>query len=166
MGDKKIIGFILLAVGIVNLASRQGWISGEYFLVGLGAVFLIAYFVRQRPIGFLIPACILIMLGFYSNMLNAGRLFLKGNVEGAAFFFFMAIAFYMVFFIHNARKERNGKRAGWAVVTGTALAAFGVFVFAAGHWDITKWLGMAERYWPLLLIAAGLYLVFTKKPKQ
>jgi len=166
MGDKKIIGFILLAIGIVNFASRQGWISGEYFLIGLGAVFLIAYLVRRRPIGLLIPACILIMLGLYANMQNSRVLFLNGNVEGAAFFFFMAIAFYMIFLIHNARKESTGKRAGWAAVTGTALAAFGIFVFAADRWDITKWLVLVDRYWPLILIASGLYLVFTKKHKQ
>ncbi|HKL10039.1 MAG TPA: hypothetical protein VJ990_01265 [Clostridia bacterium] len=166
MGDKKIIGFILLTIGIVNFASRQGWISGEYFLIGLGAVFLVAYFVRRRPIGFLIPACILLMLGFYSNIQNSGALLLSNNLEGAAFFFFMAIAFYLIFFIHNTRNESNGKRAGWAVVTGTALAAFGIFVFAAGHLDIAEWLILVDRYWPLILVAAGLYLVFSKKNKQ
>jgi len=166
MKDKKIIGLILLAIGIVNFASRQGWISGDYFLIGLGAVFLLAYFVRQRPIGFLIPASILIMLGLYSNMQKASVFFLNEKVAGSAFFFFMAIAFYMIFFIHNARNEGEGKKAGWSVVVGTALAAFGIFVFVAGNWDIGKWLIFMDRYWPLILIAFGLYLVFFKKTGQ
>jgi hypothetical protein len=166
MGNKKIIGLILILIGLINFASRQGWIAGEYFLIGLGAVFLIAYFIRQRPIGFLVPSCILILLGTYANLQNSSLLFMNGRMEGAAFFFFMAIAFYLIFFIHNFRNGSLERKTIWPAIVGTALTAFGIFVYAVEYWNITKFLIGINRIWPLILIVIGLYLILTKQRKN
>ncbi len=166
MGNKKIIGLILVLIGLINFASRQGWISGEYFLIGLGAVFLIAYFIRQRPIGFLIPACILILLGTYANLQSSRFLFMNGRMEGATFFFFMALAFYLIFFIHNISNESLKKKMVWPAIVGIALTAFGIFVYAVEYWDIAEVLIAINRFWPLILILIGLYLILTKQKKD
>ncbi|MBK5252089.1 MAG: hypothetical protein JJE29_05595 [Peptostreptococcaceae bacterium] len=166
MGNKKIIGLILVLIGLINFASRQGWISGEYFLIGLGSVFLIAYFIRQRPIGFLIPACILILLGTYANLQSSRLLFMNGRIEGAAFFFFMAIAFYLIFFIHNTKNGSLDRKTVWPAIVGIALTVFGIFVYAVEYWDITELLIGINRFWPLILILIGLYLILTKKKKD
>jgi hypothetical protein len=166
MGNKKIIGLILILIGLINFASRQGWISGEYFLVGLGAIFLIAYFIRRRPMGFLVPACILILLGIYANLQNSSLLFMNGRMEGPTFFFFMAIAFYLIFFIHNISNGSLDRKTVWPAIVGTALTAFGIFVYAVEYWDITELLIGINRFWPLILVLMGLYLILTKQKKN
>ena len=162
MGNKKMIVAILILMGVINFASRKGLISGEYFLIGIGAVFFIAYFIRQRPKGFLVPGCILISLGVYANLQNSKLIVMNGRMEGPAFFFFMAIAFYLMFFIHNFRNDSLDRKMVWPAIVGTALTAFGIFVYASEYWDIVEILIGINRFWPLILIVLGLYLIFTK----
>lgn len=163
MKDRRMIGLVLVAVGAISFASRFGWLSGEYFLMGIGAVFLIAYYIQNRSIGFLIPACILIALGLFVNIESGRLLFFRRQAGGALFFFFMALAFYMMSFLHRLGNDRPGRKAVWPVIVGTALTAFGVFVYGVEHWklnwNLTRWLVLIDRFWPLILIAAGLFMV-------
>ena len=161
MKDRRILGIILIAIGAVSMAARFGWLSGDYMLMGLGAVFLAGYYLRGRPIGFLVPACVLLAIGLFSNV-QSGRWFHVGSrLGGALFFFFMALAFFMVQALHRLGRGDREKKLRWPAIVGTALAAFGVFVYGAEHWNLGRWLAVAGRFWPLVLVAVGLYMIFS-----
>ena len=140
---RLLAGTILIVVGLLSyLNPRIDILRTEYLLVGLGAIFIVAYFV-MRKYGLLIPGCILSGLGlgvtFDHSLRNVG----DGPQLGLGLGF---IAIYLIGFLLERRRQ------WWPLVPGTVLVLSG--------FDLTE---DAAAYffdhWELMLVVIGVLLV-------
>jgi hypothetical protein len=155
------IGTILIVLGLVFFVGQFLDLEGPLFLVGLGSVFLAAYAIGRRLLGFLIAGNVLLAIGVFSGLENA--LVIPGTLAGALFFVMLGAAFVGVYVIHSRVAASWGTR-NWAIITGLGLWAFALFVLAVEYavllppavWD-TLW-----RLWPLLLIGIGIWQILAR----
>ena len=141
----------LVTLGIVVLLSDlvAGGFVGGLFLLGLAAVFAVLYFMeiegRRRNWWAIIPAGVLTVL---AAMAILGEV-VEGGVLDAFFFLGLAAVFGLLYLIRGEERE-----LAWAKFPALGLAAFGLFVLA-----VTS-AGRLVRFWPLLLILAGLIAIW------
>lgn len=138
--NRMLPGLILIALGVLFLVGR---LSGVIVLGGLGAIFIVAYLIT-RKYGWLIPGCILAGLGL-GELLGWSSLGL-------------GLGFIGIFVIDLIVR---GKSHWWPLIPGViitldALGDRANVVIAPLRGFITSW-------WPLLLIAIGLLLLFQNR---
>ena len=135
-------GLILIGLGVFFLLGRTA-LSGALFLGGLGAIFLVAY-LSSRNYGLLIPGCILAGLGV-GELINWSSLGL-------------GLGFIAIFVIDRLAR---GKSHWWPLIPG------GIITISAlterGGPLIAPLRGLVDNFWPLLLIAVGLLLLFRRR---
>lgn len=149
-------GLALLLLGLVALAAQfidVDWL-GLLILPTLALIFL-AWGLATRESGFLIPGGILAGLG-------AGTLLIVGpldaapeDVKGGAFLLTFALGWALIPILSTLfTKERHL----WALIPGAIMALIGGALLLGGvAMDLLELLG---NWWPVILIAAGLILIF------
>jgi len=100
-----LIGLLLIGVGIFSLLGNFGLVTGEFFLIIVGIIFIAFYFSSKkanRPLGFLIPGCITLAVGIFSNLEPY-----IGDFDGSLFFWMIGAAFIAIHMIHSSTSMIN-----------------------------------------------------------
>ena len=143
-------GLILIALGVVALF--DAWLPGgaSWLFLGLGAAFLAARVLTARD-GYAVPAGILLGFGSFIWFTETG--ILRGPDAGGLFFVFLGLGFLATYAI-VARP-----RAVWPLFPGMVLIGFGVFIQAAMFGAPIAQFWRLGQYWPLILVAVGVWLL-------
>jgi hypothetical protein len=158
------MGLLLIGIGLFSLLGNFGLVSGEFFLIIVGAVFLAAYMTSKRtprPLGFLIPGCITLAVGIFSNLE-----YYIGRYDGPIFFWVLGAAFITIHLIHSQFSGLVNRSTQWALMVGAGLIAFGGFVFATMFLEYEPIRFTLHNFWPVALILGGIALIFSKKKPQ
>jgi hypothetical protein len=153
-------GLILIGIGILLLlqnvfASRN---FGMYVPLLLGLVFIAAAFLASRR-GFLIPGGILTGIG--AGVLIAQRLdgFADGNRQGGFFLLCFAAGWVLISLLSLVLKDPEGPAwMRWPLIPGGILGLIGGLLLLGTSG--LRWLSYIQQGWPVLLILAGLYLLY------
>ena len=145
-----VAGIVLILLGALFLLGQWLNVGGEGVVAMIGLAFLAAYaFTRQY--GFLVPGGIMTGLGIgiiYEDRLRA---------EGAPVLLGLGLGFISIYVISRVRGRMPAD--WWPLIPGGVLTVIGLFL-AAGQ---TGLLGAVGRWWPLVLIAIGLYIIFRQR---
>ena len=147
-----IFGILLSAAGAVMLLRDLGRLnfdmSGEMFLLALGAIFLFFYFTKGIT-GLVFPGFILPVFSIYSLIENN----MNDNYMWPSFFILLGLAFYLIYFTAFINKSN------WPLIPGTILILIGLvaFVFVLGivSIDMIKSLSQYQNY----IISGGIVLL-------
>lgn len=152
-----ITGIILSYFGAVQLLESFRLIRKAVYnpviLIALGLAFLTLYFVRKRtPVGFIFPGFILPAVGAYWYMM------IEKSTDQAQIwpliFMFIAVSFLCIFIFEF---ERFGFNPG---IVAVGFFIVGVLGFLSTRGIISKQIW--EDYWPVLLIVAGVVVMFMR----
>lgn len=118
-----IFGIVLTATGglmlLKDLRIFRFDVSGEMFLILLGAIFLAFYFIKGIT-GLVFPGFLLPAIGIYSILENN----INDNYMWPSFFILLGLAFYLIYFTAFVNKS------SWPLIPGTILILFGLGAFA------------------------------------
>lgn len=157
------VGILLIGIGLLSFLGNMGIVTGDFFLILVGAAFLGFYFASQKPVkplGLLIPGCITLAIGVFSNLE-----YLFGPFDGPAFFFLLGFSFLAIHGIHTTFSHRS-KPSQWALIVGICLMAFGGFILSTTFMDYAPFRFILQNMWPAGLIFGGLLLIFVNKDKS
>jgi hypothetical protein len=148
-------GVVLIVIGVVALIatlSRNEQI-GLLFLPALGLIFLIWGIVVRNP-GLLVPGGVLTGLGV--GVLLAQDVFKTSDQQsGAVILISMGVGFLIITPLSLLVARR---RQYWALVPGAILLLIGAAILVGGvALQVVQDIGM---FWPLILIAAGVYVLW------
>ncbi|NJN17980.1 MAG: hypothetical protein HC822_17760 [Oscillochloris sp.] len=152
-GQPNRLGMALIAIGALMLLGRmfslQLEIEGGLILMTIASVF---YFfgLWKRIYGLIIPAGILAGLSLGVTFADL--------TDGVSVLWGLALGFLSVY---GLGVTLFNKRHSWPVIPAAILFAVGMIVFIANFASV---LGAGLIWMPLLLIGAGLYLGFIRKP--
>lgn len=146
--DRTILGLILIGGGVLFLLSRFSSFGsfGDFVLLGLGAIFMYAYFNTKagHRIGFLIPGSILLGLGVGQTLDHFGfDQFFGGDLSALT----LGLGFCTIYFFE--------RRHWWALIPGTILVLAGL--------SSMLYIG---ALWPLVLIGIGVYLLYGQSRRK
>lgn len=152
----KWIGFVLIAMGALLLFRNFFEFNYDFTLFVIGILFVAAYLSLhkgpKRLIGFLIPGCILIFLGF-NDLIHHLRL-MPPELESMAPLVFIGLAFLTIYLMSAAF---GPKPARWALLVGLILLLLSVMRFIIEN----QWI-RAENIFlygmPVLLIFIGIFI--------
>jgi len=148
-----LLGLILIAIGAVMLIGNFSTLGSEAVVLAIGVVFLVAFALR-RLYGFLVPGGILTGLGAGILAQQAAG----GN--GGPVVLGLGLGFLSIYAIDLATTRATLR--WWPLIPGTILGVVGVSLLAQSY-------ALAEqvsRYWPALLVLAGVWLLLTRTRKQ
>lgn len=144
------LGAVLVVLGIVFLIGQRMGVGGEGVVATVGVALLVAY-AFTRHYGFLVPGGIVTGLGLgiiYQTRMHA---------EGAPVLLGLGLGFVSIYPIDSSR--RGTPRGWWPLIPGGILIGIGLLQVAGG----TGILGTIGRWWPLVLIAVGVYLLLRRR---
>jgi hypothetical protein len=158
-----VFSVVLIATGAIvmlrDLRLLSFRMSGEMFLIALGAIFLFFYF-SKRMIGFVFPGYILPAIGIYTFIENNTN----NNYMWPSFFILLGLAFYLIYFTAFVNL------GNWPLIPGTILILFGLaaFAFVLGiiSLEVLKTIGQYRNYilpGAIVLIGVGLLIRSFKK---
>jgi hypothetical protein len=156
------IAIVLILIGVLILLGNMGMLEGELalFIISMGlfgGYILTGGRNRSGSIGFLIPACILLMIGIFTYLENSGNI---KALEGSLFFFMLGTAFFIIYFINNyKRTDMTFGSKNWPVITGSSVYAFGTLVFLFESYEIPFVKILLQNLWPIGLILAGIIII-------
>lgn len=135
-------GFTLLGLAASSFLphSLEAY-DGLVFFAGISLAFWWVYFTDRQRWWAIIPAGVLLTLGTVSALDN-----ISGFETGGSFFLGLGLTFILV-----ALLPGGGSRQ-WALIPGIILLIFGVILG-------TPFAGMADYFWPAILIVLGGYLI-------
>ena len=136
--------FTFLGMAASNLlpAALDDW-DGLLFLGGLGLAFWMIYFTGRERWWAIIPGGVLITLGVISVLDNV-----TGADSGGLLFLGLGITFLLTALLPAPIKR------SWAIFPAAALLVLGALLG-------TPFKGLADYIWPLALVIAGIYLIYT-----
>ncbi len=137
--QRIIAGLVLIGLGLALYGFELYERLGRTAVIFIAAAAFLCAYLASRTLGFLVPACLLLGVG-------AGELLERLTDLHAASTLWLGIGFLgtsAFVWIYERR------RAVWPLVPGTLLVLFSV----PRAWWI---LDVAQRYWPLVLVAIGL----------
>ena len=150
-----ITGLVLILLGIFMLSAQFGLICWEnlwpFFLIVGGVLFLLGFLMNRNNYGLLMPASVLTIIGLLFLYTNTGRWYEMENLW-PTFVLAPGIGFVLMYMFGP---KGNGLWIPAAILLTIAL------IFYARFW-------LVFRYWPVILIAIGLYILISankKKPK-
>ncbi len=155
MSDRRglTFGIVLLALGGWFLLRQRMDLSGPGPILLLIGSILFAISASRGFRGPFVGACVLLGLG--SGFLIANP-FSAWLTDGGALLFGLGCGFLLVVVIDAAMKRRRGYGP---LVAGLILVAIAVSSTLARFLDLAGLRGFVDRFWPWLLIAAGVALV-------
>ena len=160
---KNLFAYILIVIGVLTLMGNYGFIQGEFFLLIIGASFLLAYFKMNddsKNIGFLIPGMIVTTVGLFSNI----ERFLFG-FDGPVFLAMLGSAFLLIHYIHT-RETGKTNQSKWAHYTGIGIILFSVFILAVDNLNIAPINWIFQNIFPIGLILFGIYKITRSSDKK
>ena len=135
-------GFTLLGLAASSfLPESLEAFDGLVFFAGISAAFWWVYFTDRQRWWAIIPAGVLLTLGIVSALDD-----LTGMDSGGALFIGLGITFILVALLPGEPSR------SWAWIPGTLLLLFGAFLG-------TPFFGLAEYFWPAVLILLGGFFV-------
>ena len=146
---RSVAGIILIALGVLFLLGQSLQIGGEAVVALIGAAFLVAY-ALTRQYGFLVPGGIMTGLGI--GIIYEERL----DVGGAPVLLGLGAGFLLIYVVSVMRGRMPGD--WWPLIPGTILAVIGLMLAASA----TGALAVVGRWWPLVLVLIGLYIVLRR----
>jgi hypothetical protein len=150
-------GLILIILGLFFLVNQVApdFFGGWMFLVGLGLVFLVGY-VATRQYGYLIPGCILTGLGIPVAFLERGGY--SDATQGGLVVFGLGLGFFAILIIDYL--VERGPRPGrwWPIIPGGILTIVGAALLS----DNEQWLNTVGKWWPLVFIVIGIWIIFDR----
>ena len=136
-------GFTLLGLAASSfLPDSLEAYDGLVFFAGISMAFWWVYFSDRERWWAIIPAGVLLTLGIVSALDNV-----TGLETGGSFFLGLGLTFILVAILPG------GSSRSWALIPGTVLLIFGALIG-------TPFFGIAEYFWPAVLIALGGYFLF------
>lgn len=155
--NRIISGFVLILLGGLFLLNQMIEIPsvGKLFLPGLGLVFLV-WGMITRTGGLLVPGGILAGIGAGVYLMET--LPLEGEQDAGVFLLafgggFALITLLSLFF--------STEKHWWALIPGSILVTIGAAVYAGG--TALKVLETAGKFWPVLLILIGVWVIFRRR---
>lgn len=135
-------GFTLLGLAASSfLPDSLEAYDGLVFFAGISLAFWWVYFADKERWWAIIPAGILLTLGIVSALDN-----ISGLETGGSFFLGLGVTFILVAILPG------GSSRSWALIPGTILLLFGALLG-------TPFFGLADYFWPAVLILLGGYLI-------
>lgn len=128
-------GIILIGLGILFLLNNYNIDIGDWFVLGIGIIFIIAYFTKKKT-GFLIAGLILSYLGSLI-FLNSTRI-IHEELFGSLVLIVLGLAFLTVYFV---------KRKTNFIFPGFILPAVGAYTFVMGMENVKN-----TEVWPLIFM--------------
>jgi hypothetical protein len=157
--EAAIGGTLLIAIGVLVLLAQN--INSEdlglLFLPALGGLFLIAGIVG-REAGFIIPGGILTGIGLGVIFTQNPALIAADTAKGGVFFIGFALGWFLITML---TKLFTNETHWWALIPGAIMALIGGGLMLGGA--ALNVLEFAGRWWPLILIAIGLVVIFRRK---
>lgn len=136
-------GFTLLGLAASSfLPDSLETYKGLAFFAGISLAFWWVYFSDTQRWWAIIPAGVLLTLGIVSVLDNV-----NGLQTGGSLFLGLGLTFILVAILPG-----GGSRS-WALIPGIILLLFGALLG-------TPFFGLADYFWPAVLILLGAYLVF------
>ncbi|PWU68269.1 LiaI-LiaF-like domain-containing protein [Gracilibacillus dipsosauri] len=159
MKKNGLVAYLFIGIGIffllreLKLPILTDFYSWPTLLILLGAAFLI-YSFRAKDFSSVVPGVILLGLGIHFHGLNHYPFWID---HWGVYPFIISIAFLIRYF-----KTKTGLLPGLILL---AIAVFAVYVDNKPSWFSWIHEGMVfiERFWPLLLITIGIYMLWRKK---
>lgn len=142
-------GIILLAIGTIIFLGEafpvvaEQW-GGSIVLGGIGLSFILVYLVNQENWWAIIPAGVMITLAIVAGLNEV----LTGFDTGGIFFLGLGLTFALIAILPTSHGQMK-----WAFIPAGVLILMGLLILAA----FTQ---LINYIWPVVLILAGLYLVF------
>ena len=157
-------GVILILVGLFTLVQpRVNFDLGLYFLPLLGIIFLVWAFI-VRSSGLLIPGGILLGIGSGVLLMEGPFQYLPETQNDAVILYAFACGWVLISLLSIAIEGSVRKLMWWPLIPAFFLALAGASMLHGGIFNQTlDLLGLA---WPVVLIAAGLALIFRRKNAQ
>ena len=151
-------GAILIAIGLLALLQQFVHINwGLYFLPFVALIFLSAGILERRP-GLLIPGGILAGVGAGAIVVQSSLFASVGEpVRGGLFMLVFAGGWAVI----TGASYLIGKVMLWPLIPAGIIGLFGLTLLA-GVIGL-PYLTLAGYFWPLALIALGLYLVLRRR---
>ena len=142
-------GFTLLGLAVASfLPDSLDAYGGLAFFAGISLAFWWVYFSDRQRWWAIIPGGVLLTLGMVSVLDNV-----NGFETGGSFFLGLGLTFILVAILPG------GNARSWALIPGIMLLLFGALL-------ATPYFGVADYFWPAVLILLGGYLVFRFFRKQ
>jgi hypothetical protein len=142
-------GIVLLAIGTIIFLGEafpvvaDQW-GGSIVLGGIGLSFILVYLVNRENWWAIIPAGVMFTLAIVAGLNEA----LTGFDTGGIFFLGLGLTFALIAILPNPHGQMK-----WAFIPAGVLIFMGLLILAA----FTQ---LINYIWPVVLILAGLYLVF------
>jgi len=156
--SSQVWGWILIGFGALLLLENIVDFNGSLFLLALGAGFLAAY-LNTRNYGLLVPAMILLGLGF-GLLLEDVRIFdIRMQWEP----FLLGLGFIGIYLTDRIVQ---GPTSIWPLFPGGILVLVALWDFLDRYdflWEVQEFLA---DWWPVLLIALGIYLLRRQRPGE
>lgn len=153
---KNTVGIILIVAGLLLLIGNLGLMEGNLTLIGIGAIFLIAYGSSRKNgkgnLGLLIPGLIVSAVGLFALMEQNLRFV---SDRGYLFFAFLGTAFLFIYLIQT-RREPNGR---WPIYPALGLYGFALFIIAVEFLDSDSVRFLMNNLLPIVIIAVGVVLL-------
>jgi hypothetical protein len=151
-----IAGAILIGIGLLNLVKNiPGFNLDLVFLPILAGIFLAAGLLGRKP-GLLVPGGILMGIGVF-GLLEGGLSHTGEMAQGGAFFLALASGFALI----TLAGLLIGQRMLWPLFPAAGTAAFGAILLLG--LPGLRILELSSYFWPVLLIALGVYLVLRRR---
>lgn len=143
---RPVTGVVLVVLGVLLLAAQWLRIGAEGTVALVGVALLTAYALTGQY-GFLVPGAILTGLGVGIVVEQ------RTQAGGAAVLLGLGLGFVGITAVSRLRGRMPAD--WWPLIPGGILTALGLLL-AAGQ---TGWLQALGRWWPVVLIALGLYII-------
>ncbi|MCL4251300.1 MAG: hypothetical protein KJ065_24330 [Anaerolineae bacterium] len=161
--DRTFLAIILILAGVVTLLFNFVTVSESLALLLfplLGVVFLAWGLITWRY-GFTIPGCIITGLGagvwLTQQMTN-----LQGEAEGGIIVLGLAFGFLGIALMNILFKQ---KAYWWPLIPGIILGVVGLLLTISTQQSLDL-LDVIGRYWPIVLVLIGLWLLFGRPRQQ
>ncbi len=164
MSKRATLGAALMIGGALMALANLGILDGAWALAFGGAVLFGVYLnmggaKHYKNVGLLIPACMMCIIaafGWLDGVLELGK------IGGATFFMFLALGFWMVYFVHTLRhRESSFGDRHWPAFTATALMLFANLIGAVEGYGWEAGRIILAVGWPTLLVLSGAAFIYT-----